>query len=137
MINTGNIDFEEPETKIGFDDGGTAPPDTKTASQRAIKADYGLGAKSPGADHIYSGVVAGNEDNVRQSAAVDETTDFLQRRNAMISDIARAHGGELSPEQMLVLQSMSKSDYASNPQDVFERKFAERFHTDSSEGKRK
>lgn len=103
----------------------------QVASQRAVKADYGLGAKSPGAGSLYTGIATGNEQSLRQGAAVDESVDFMQKRNAMIGQIAAAHGGGLDPTSMKVLLDMSKGDYQSNPQDIFERKFAEQYHTDA------
>lgn len=132
MVGSISLDDDIVNQKVSFDDPTTPlPPNTQVASQRAIKADYGLGKSSPGADNIYSGLVAGNEKSLRQGGAVDESVDFIQRRNALIGQIAREQGGNLDSQTMSVLHDMSKADYLTNPKDVFERKFSEQFHTDA------
>jgi hypothetical protein len=129
----GTISFEdETEQKITFDDPTTPlPPNDKVAGQRAIKADYGLQAQSPGAVDLYTGISAGNERSLRAGGAVSEDIDFLQRRNAMIAEIAREHGGNLPSDTLSVLHDMTQAEFKSNPEDVFERKFSERYHTDA------
>lgn len=129
----GTISFDtEPDKKVSFTDTTTPlPPTDPVANQRAIKADYGLGKRSPGATDLYTGIAAGNEYSLRMSSAVDESVDFMQRRNQLISDLARERGADFSPEQLGVLHDMTKADFATNPQDVFERKFAEQYHTDA------
>lgn len=130
-VGTISLDDED-KTKVSLDDPTTAlPPTTPVASQRAIKADYGLGKTSPGATNLYSGITAGNEQSLRQGGAVDESVDFIQRRNAMIGQIAREHGGNIDPQSMSVLHDMTKADYSTNPKDIFERKFSEQYHTDA------
>lgn len=135
MATVGDISLDDdtPDTRVSLDDpvGTPLPPTVPVASQRAVKADYGLGQKSPGATALYTGIATGNEPNLRQSAAVDESVDWMQQRNAMIGKIAAQNGGNLDPGAMDTLMSMSKADYQANPQDIFERKFAEQFHTDA------
>lgn len=132
MIGNISLDDDTPEEKVSLDTTSEAlPPNSSVASQRAIKADYGLGEKSPGAPTLYSGIATGIEPSIRRSGAIDEGIEFAQRRNKLVADIAAQHGADLTPEQVAVLYDMSKADFTTNPDDVFERKFSERFHTDA------
>jgi hypothetical protein len=133
MAEIGMISFDDEEAqKLSFDDTTTAlPPSMPVASQRAVKADYGLQDKSPGATEIYTGISAGNEVSLRQGGAVDESIDFINRRNAMINEIAKERGGNIDHETLTVLHDMSKADFQTNAEDIFERKFSERYHTDA------
>jgi hypothetical protein len=127
MAEIGMISFDDEEAqKLSFDDTTTAlPPSMPVASQRAVKADYGLQDKSPGATEIYTGISAGNEVSLRQGGAVDESIDFINRRNAMINEIAKERGGNIDHETLTVLHDMSKADFQTNAEDIFERKFSD------------
>lgn len=133
-IPVGNISLDEPETEgtVSLDPvTGPPVPPPAVATQRAIKADYSWGTGSPGAPTIYSGISTGNEMSLRQGRAVDENIDFIQQRNKLISEIAAQHGGAIDAQSLAVLYDMQKADFQSDPKDVFERKFAEKFHTDA------
>lgn len=128
----GTVSFDDEPEKVSFtSDTASLPPSDVVSAQKAIKADYAMGEQSPGAGTLYSAIGTGEEQNLRQSAAVDESIRFAQRKNAMIGQIAREHGATLTPDHMSVLQSMTQSQWESDPQDVFERKFTERFTTDA------
>jgi len=126
-----SLDDTDKDHKVSLDPvTGPPVPPPQVAAQRAIKADYSW-PNSPGAPTIFGGISAGNEESLRQGRAIDESVDFVQQRNRLIDQIAKQNGGAVDPQSLQVLYDMQKADFQSNPKDVFERKFAEKFHTDA------
>lgn len=127
----GKIDLVDDQTEranVSLDTNEVPVPSPVVADQRAVKAAYGL----PNAgDDFRSAILSGNERSLRQGLAVRDGMEGERQKNALISEIARANGGALPPEAYEVLYGMSKTEFQSDPGDIFERKFSERFHTEA------
>lgn len=125
------MDYSIEDTdKYNLQGPGVVPSDD-VVTQRAAKADYALGKDSPGADTIKESIKSGDEDTIRQSAAAGETWELQRQKIAMVRDFAEKSGGSVTPEQAGVLMDMSAVDLATNPKEVFEKKFAERYGADA------
>lgn len=98
---------------------------------RAAKVAYSYGDASRQTE-VETGINAGEEGRLRQEAADADTLDFLKQKNDMIRKVMSERGGNMSPEELSVLQSMTKSDYQSDPKSIFERKFATKFIVDAA-----
>lgn len=101
-----------------------APDLLKTKS---LKIHFGLGEMSPGVDAITQALQDGNENAIRESVAVRDAVDWNYRKQSLMLDIARQHGGQLSPEAFDVLNTMSRMDFQNDPKTIFEKKFSEKY----------
>lgn len=119
-------DKEERANASLTEDTGSPVPPPKVADQRALKAAYGTPEFN---QDILPAIQSGGEHAIRQSMAIRDGMEGERQKTALMAQIAAQNGGSLPPEAYSVLYTMSKTDFSSDPNDVFERKFSERFHT--------
>lgn len=118
---------EEPLANASLTERDEAPiPAPAVAKQRALKIGFGTGTDPAEA---HTSIVSGAEQGARQALAVRDGMELERAKMGFIAEVARANGGNLPPDAYSVLYNMSKTEITSDPTDIFERKFAERFHT--------
>jgi hypothetical protein len=120
---------ESPEDKpISLqEDGSINPPGAKLAAVRGAKAAYGNKLDQ---ETVTSAIASGREPLARQQAAFNADLDWQQQRSNLIKKIVTDNQGKVSPDQLAVLQEMTKEDWINDPNTVFEKKFSQKFVRD-------
>lgn len=101
----------------------TVLPSTPVLQKRAGKYSF---ASDANYQDTLSKLSLGGEDLMRKQQSSLEDLDFYKKRDGFVRDIIGRQGKKLSPLEYDTLMSMSKEEYASDPQTVFERKVAEK-----------
>jgi len=89
--------------------------------QRAARADFALGDKSPGHQALKDSFRSGNEGVVRQQAAANADAEFRQDKLNVIKEVATK--GPVTDKEVNGLMALGTTPEA-NPSTVFEDKFA-------------
>lgn len=105
-----------------LDTTNTSPLSDDTLSQRASRADFALGDKSPGPVVLKDAFKNGQEPAVRQQAASDANTSFQQDKLDHIK-AAQSQGTPITDDQVNTIMSIGTTPEA-NPDTVLEDKFA-------------
>lgn len=101
--------------------------DDKTVTDRAARADFALGDKSPGPEVLKDQFNSGAEPMVRQAAASQADVEFRQEKlNQIKSTVAK--GGKLEDTEINGLMAVGTTPEA-NPETVLEDKFAKNMVT--------
>ncbi len=96
----------------------------ETADNRTRKINFALGEKSPGPDVIYSSILAGRENQLREQAAFDESLKLEKARQEWIFAASAAKKGQpLTEEEMGFFTGLSHKVLA-NPDTVLEKMYA-------------
>lgn len=106
-------------------------PSPQVAETRARKYAYSFNQNYQEALNTISG---GGESFLRQQAATIEDINWQQHKNNIIKNIidkAAKDKKSISPEQVDILRSMSREDYKSDPDTIFQRKYAEKYVKDA------
>lgn len=122
-----SVQEEDGNLHVSLDEGNSeVPPILPVAQSRAEKAHFGLGHDSPGLDVLSAGIIGGQEPELRQAAANREDTKLEQTRTGMLTEIAKQFD-EKTPEGSIGdLQTLIRTQLRTNPDTVFEKKFAQR-----------
>lgn len=123
--------MEDQGQSYSFDDGLSDVPTEQATQQRVVKTDYALGKDSPGTDALSTAILGGNESHLRDQVAQTEDIKNEAARTSLISQIAQQRGGQLSSDDVGIIQSMSKLELRTDPGTVFEKKMAEKYATDT------
>lgn len=92
-----------------------------TLTERAKRADFALGDKSPGANILKDQFANGGEPAVRQQAASEADVSFRQQKLDKIKQVI-SQGAKLTPEDIHGMMAVGNTPEA-NPDTVFEDKF--------------
>lgn len=119
---------EEPLSPIS--DGGAVVPALPIVQAQAQRHDYALGDRSPGVEQITTQIASGGEQDLRDQAAADEDARTAEERKNLISLIAKNAGGQLTPDDMKLVQHIATSSFKTDPSTVLEKKFGTRLVND-------
>lgn len=126
-----SLDDPNPDEAISLSTGTSSVPTQAATTQRAIKADYALGANSPGAEALANSIQSGRENDTRQSVSTEESIRWDQAKTGLIQKIAQQSGRNLTDKEVSVLAEMTRQEYETSPGDIFEKKFAEKYTDDT------
>lgn len=127
--------LEEPQDEfvVSLEDGNTSiRPSSETAAERADKFNYTLGVDSPGKAEIARLLDAGEEPKIRQFMAEKEGMELDRLRWNMIQFIGQQRGRELSVEEGDFVRGLTAVQLRTNPMEILEQKFAEKYIDDVS-----
>lgn len=116
------------QPRISLADSQTTRPGLtgQPADQRAAKADFGLGANSPGQDVIANAIKTGNEDRLRQLVADKEDLKNRQTQLKLIQEKAQA-GAPVTPDDIDMMAGLSTYKSKTDPGTVLEKKYADSY----------
>lgn len=120
---------EQPQSLSITPESLVLPPDPEVAKKRARKISYSYNKNYDATLTALS--AGGGEESMRQQTAASTDIEWQQHKNMIIRNIVEKSGNKISPEQYDVLRSMSKEDYRTDPDTVFEKKYAEKYIKDT------
>ena len=127
-----SLDENNPQNTPGYSltPESTVPTDQAT-SQRAVKADYGLGKESPGVATLSTAILGGRESDVRNNVANEEALKWDQAKTSLVTKIAASQGGKMTPEDRDFMLALTRQQYQSgDASDILEKRFAEKYTND-------
>lgn len=116
-----NQDKSVPQEGINLNTTNFSPLPDPVLTDRAKRADFALGADSPGPQVLKEEFRQGNEQGVREQAAAKANTDFQSQKLAAI-DTAVKQGAPVTDTDVNTIMAVGTTPEA-NPASVFEDKY--------------
>lgn len=119
------IDLRPKTVDTGIDLSLPAPIlSEEVATEQARKYEIALGDNSPGYSTLYNQLLAGQEDAVRRSAALNKSLDVRKVQQQLIQEYSRAKGGDpLSQADYDFISSLTYEQLV-NPETILEKEYA-------------
>lgn len=105
----------------------------KATNNRAAKANFALGDKSPGVDVLVQNLKLGSEDALREQLAQAESLDFHMKKTDLINNLAKKKaetGQPVTEQEAEFFRGMARGDldeFQHNPETFFEKQYAKKF----------
>lgn len=112
---------EAPKEGININTSNSSPLPDPVLTDRAKRADFALGADSPGPQVLRDEFRQGNETSVREQAAAKANSDFKQDKLDTIDKIVKS-GNPVSANDINTIMAVGQTPEA-NPATVFEDKY--------------
>lgn len=114
--------------KVSFTpDGIKPPPSADLTNKRATQVSY---ATQRPFDGVKTAIGSGREDVLRNQEAMAADLDWSKKKQSVIEGFvkkATEAGQPITPDQLKVLQSLSREDWQNDPGTIFEKKMAQTF----------
>lgn len=119
-----NLDDPTPQDvpdgdKISFD--SKPPVSPQVAQQRAEKAHYALGDKSPGVEILKGSIENGTEDNLRQQTAAEKAILNAKEKQKLVESIVI--GGPPTPESLGQVKAVAGAPVTEDSNTLWEKSF--------------
>lgn len=98
----------------------------KVVNERSAKADFGLGASSPGVGTLSSAIARGDEKYAREMAANNVALREREQRIQLADAAMKANPGLISPEFTTYIQSLTQ-EQVKDPNTIFETEYAKEY----------
>jgi hypothetical protein len=99
--------------------------DPDVIARRATKANFAMGAKSPGYDSIVNQLANGDEPELRQALAASKSLEDRKMRLGMVQEITSTINRPLTTSEADELMGIVGSSTASDPKTVLEEMYGE------------
>lgn len=129
-----DLPYVPEENSIPYDDGSssTISLSPEVIKERAAKFDFALANNSPGLQALEAEINAGNEQKIRDVAAIDNDNRIRQARFDVIDQMSKqavVEGRELSPSERQTILDLSSQDFEAirtDPNTFMEKEYARR-----------
>jgi hypothetical protein len=126
-VNTQSISLD-PQTQTNLISLADMPQPVpqSVAQERTQKAELAMGKTSPGAEQIYNTILAGNEQELRNTLSIDRSLELEELRQKMLSEFAdykTSEGKPLTEDDYNFIQSLTYNELA-NPDTILEKEYA-------------
>lgn len=102
-------------------------PGDDVVAKRAARTNFALGDQSPGPDRITHAISTGDEYNMRVAIAQDEDTKDEQLKQDMVARYALSRGGNISNDDIKLIDSLTNAQLKNDPATIIEKKFSDRY----------
>lgn len=94
--------------------------------QKSLRYDFALGEDSPGPVKLLKTVSSGDEERLRQDTANQEDAALNRERLDLLRMIADQSGGNLSPDDLAIVQHIATTVTKTDPDYILEKRFGDK-----------